>query len=177
MNKRTDDPESGWRRTHKPREVFVGDLTLRFSFHCLPTQRAGAQQQGWPHEGGKHNCRPSGDKADSSQYPSLNPDIRGKDERSGEQLLMAFWGHGRDYANPGGIVPCKVFSQQTFYLGEKRCPTSQLSNSQHFLCGFCVINTSPRPFRWCCSNLGPFEGVRRGAALTLCLWPESPACA
>lgn len=165
-----------WIKNNTARRGFVNDLTLHFSFHCRPNQRAGDQQQDDQMKAGKTQLWGSEDKARSLQCHSLNPDIRGKGTRGvASSSWMAFWGYGRDYANHCCIVLSKVFPYQAFYLGKKRCPTSQLSNRQHFLCAFCVINTSTRPFHLYCLSLGPSEGVHRGAALTLCLWPGSPS--
>lgn len=71
----------------------------------------------------------------------------------------------KDYANLHFIVLCKMFSYHAFYLW-KGCTTSQLCDSEHFLCGFCVINTSTRSFHFCYSSLWPFKGTHRGASLT-----------
>lgn len=42
----------------------------------------------------------------------------------------------KDYANLSFIVRRKMFSYQVFYLWKKGCTTSQLRDSEHFLCGF-----------------------------------------
>lgn len=66
-----------------------------------------------------------------------------------------------------------MFSYQFFYLWKMGCTTSQLCDSEHFPCGFWVINTSPGPFHICYSSLWPFKDTHRGASHTLCKWPKS----
>lgn len=66
-----------------------------------------------------------------------------------------------------------MFSYQVFYLWKKGCTTSQLCDSEHFLCGSWVINTSLGPFHFCYSSLWPFKDTQRGASHTLCKRPKS----